>query len=55
MKQSTKDLLYEAKIYCRDTNRSLEFTIQYLQDFAEVNLDCVLKFLGIEELNKEKR
>lgn len=45
MKESTKLLLIEAQQYCDDNDKSTEFMIQYMQDFAEVYLDCVINYL----------
>ena len=41
--QSTK--LLEAKQFCDDNDKSTEFMLQYMQDYAGVDLDCVLDFL----------
>ena len=38
-------LMEQAWKYCEDTDRSMEFTMQYIQDFAEVNFDTMLKFV----------
>lgn len=45
MKEVTKDKLREAQKYCDDNDKSTEFMLQYMQDFANVDLDCVLNFL----------
>lgn len=45
MKAATKKKLQEAQQYCDDNDKSTEFMLQYMQDYAKVNLDCVLKFL----------
>jgi len=45
MKESTKILLREAQQYCDDNDKSTEFMLQYMQDVAKVDLDCVIKFL----------
>lgn len=47
MKASTKALLKEARQYCDDNDKSTEFMLQYMQDVANVDLDCVLKYLEI--------
>lgn len=51
MKQATKDKLKEAKEYCDENDKSTEFMLEYMQDFANVDLDCVMKYL--EEENKK--
>jgi hypothetical protein len=45
MKKITKDKLLEAWQYCDDNDKSTEFMLEYMQDFAGVDLDCVLNFL----------
>ena len=45
MKTKTKQKLIEAKEYCDENDKSTEFMLQYMQDFAGVDLDCVLNFL----------
>ena len=45
MKAKTKELLKEAQQYCDDNDKSTEFMLQYMQDFAKVDLDCVLNYL----------
>lgn len=45
MKQVTKDKLKEAKEYCDENDKSTEFMLQYMQDFANVDLDCVMNYL----------
>lgn len=44
-------LLEEAKKFCAENDKSDEFMLQYMQDFAEVNLDDVLEYL--ESLDQE--
>ena len=48
MKAQTKALLKDAMEYCEDNDKSTEFMLQYMQDTANVNLDCVLNFLQKE-------
>lgn len=48
MKEKTKALLREAQLYCDENDKSTEFMIQYMQDFANVDLDCVINFLTKE-------
>ena len=45
MKEKTRQLLKEAQIYCDENDKSTEFMLQYMQDVAKVDLDCVLNFL----------
>ena len=45
MKNKTKLLLDEAYEYCEDNDKSAEFLIEYLQDFANVDLDRVMNYL----------
>ena len=45
MKDETLKKLNDAYQFCIYNDKSTEFTIQYLMDYASVNLDCVLKFI----------
>lgn len=45
MKPETKSKLIEAINYCDDNDKSTEFMIQYVMDFANVSHDCVIRFL----------
>lgn len=45
MKTQTKRLLLAAKKYCDINDKSTEFMLQYMQDVADVDLDCVISFL----------
>lgn len=45
MKESTKFLLKEAQEWYDKEDKSTEFMLQYMQDVAKVDLDCVLKYL----------
>ena len=45
MKKKTKELLDSAWEYCQEEDKSTEFTLQYMQDVAKVDLDCVLNYL----------
>ena len=45
MKIETFGLLKLAKQYCDDNDKSTEFMIQYMQDIAGVDLDCVMNYL----------
>lgn len=53
MKAITKDKLFEAWQYCDSNDKSTEFMLQYMQDTANVDLDCVIKF--IKHNSGEKR
>lgn len=52
MTKETKDLLTEAYNYCIENEKSSEFMLEYMQDFANVDLDTVLDF--IKNLWKKK-
>ena len=52
MKAKTKMLLEEAQKYCDENDKSTEYMLQYMQDFAGVNLDCVMNFLQKQHENK---
>ena len=45
MKATTKELLESAFEYCQEQDKSIEFTLQYMQDVAKVDLDCVLNYI----------
>jgi hypothetical protein len=51
MKEKTKIKLKEAKEYCNRENKSTEFMLKYMQDYANVNLDCVLHYLKDYDVN----
>ena len=53
MKPKTKFLLEEAQAYCDQEDKSTEFMIQYMQDFAEVDFDCVMSFLEKQSVDAE--
>jgi hypothetical protein len=55
MKAKTKFLLEEAQRYCDEHDKSTEFMIQYMQDFAHVDFDCVMNFLTKEETQKDSK
>ena len=55
MKESTKRKLAEAQAYCDDSDKSTEFMLEYMQDFADVNLDCVMAYLKKYGGFKEKK
>ena len=45
MKAGTKSKLLAAWQYCDENDKSTEFVLQYMQDAANVDLDCVVNFL----------
>jgi hypothetical protein len=45
MKAITKQRLIEAKQYCDENDKSTEFMLEYMQQHAGVDLDCVINFL----------
>jgi len=54
MKTETKDKLFEAWAYCHEHDKSTEFMLQYMQDFANVDLDCVISFFRKLPMNNVK-
>ena len=64
MKPETRIKLLTAWQYCDNEDKSTEFMIQYMQDFAHVSFDTVINFLEktsdlertmfIKTLNKTK-
>ena len=53
MKKETKNKLLYAWLFCDENDKSTEFMIQYMQDEANVSLDCVMNF--IEKTTIEER
>ena len=53
MQAKTRDILLEAWAYCDINDKSTEFMLQYMQDMAGVNFDCVMNF--IEKTTDEER
>jgi len=45
MKEETRAKLEAALAMCDAEDRSDEFTLAYLQDYARVDFDCALKFM----------
>ncbi len=43
--QKTKELLLEAYEYCRELDKSTEYTLQYMKDFSGADLDTVIIFI----------
>jgi len=53
MKAITKQKLFEAWQFRDDNDKSTEFMLLYMQDFANVDEDCVINF--IEKTTDEER
>ena len=45
MKIETKNKLLAAWQHCDDNDKSTEFMLEYMQDMAIVDLDCVINFI----------
>jgi hypothetical protein len=45
MKPETKDKLFEAWAYCDEADKSTEFTLQYMSDYAGVEYDVAVQFV----------
>ena len=45
MNRETRNRSLLAWKYCDDNDKSTEFMLEYMQDFAKVNLDCVINFI----------
>jgi len=54
MKEKTRLLLQEACDYCNEHDKSTGFMLEYMQDVAKVDLDCVLAFLDKREKQLKK-
>ena len=54
MKAETKSNLEEAQRFCDDNDKSIEYMIQYMQDFANVDFDCVMNYLEKKAIQKRK-
>lgn len=54
MKKATKEKLFEAWDYCDKNDKSTEFMLQYMQDTADVDLDCVINFITKHSDNRPK-
>lgn len=48
MDSQTETRLMEAMEYCEKEDKSTEFMIQYMMDYAGVDHDCVMGFLKKE-------
>lgn len=45
MQKATRQMLLDAWDYCNQEDKSTEFMIQYMQDVANVDHDCVINFI----------
>ena len=54
MKKETKQKLKEAQDYCDEEDKSTEFMLQYMQDYAGVDLDCVMSFLQKQAIVEQR-
>lgn len=52
MKQDTKDKLRIAYDLCNKEERSTEYMLEYMQDFAGVDLDAVIQWLADNEFEE---
>ena len=48
MNNELKASLKESFEYCGQKDKSIDFTIQYMQDFSNTDLDTVIEFLTTE-------
>jgi len=46
MKAITRNKLLEAWQFCDDNDKSTAFMIEYMQDVAGVDFDCVMNFIN---------
>ncbi len=53
MNKLKEALLEEAQLYCDHFDKSTEFMIAYMQDYARVDLDTVMEFL--QKQSEEKK
>lgn len=45
MKTATEKILLDAWNYCDEHDKSTEFMLEYMQDEANVSLECVMNFI----------
>lgn len=45
MKKETEEKLRESEQICNDEDRSTEYMIQFMQDYANVSHDCVMNYI----------
>lgn len=55
MKELARIKLREAQIFCDVNDKSTAFMIQYMQDYAGVDFDCVMKYLENNHDNRFKQ
>ena len=53
MTQETFKKLEEAERFCDENDKSTEFMLEFMQDFANVDLDCVMNYLYKKRKNKK--
>ena len=54
MRDGTKAKLDIAYQFCEDNDKSTEFMLEFMQDMAKVDLDCVINYLQKYQGFKEK-
>lgn len=52
MKMATRLKIKEAEKICEKEGRSLEYMIQFMQDYAGVSHECVMNYLSRSEEEK---
>ena len=55
MTESTKQKLKIAQEYCDENDKSTEFMLEFMQDYANVDLDCVMNFLQEQHKKQTKQ
>lgn len=45
MRKATEEKLREAEKMCNDEDRSTEYMIQFMQDYANVSFECVMNYI----------
>ena len=53
MTEKTRQKLKIAQDFCDENDKSTEYMLQFMQDFANVDLDCVMNFLEEQHENKK--
>lgn len=54
MNNSTKEKLFDAWDYCDTHDKSTEFMLQYMADFADIEYDAVVDFIVDPNTDKER-
>ena len=54
MKATTKVMLKAAIEQCEEEDRSIEYTLQFMQDYAGVDFDCAFNFFKKDSDQQEK-